>query len=132
MGENQIERTRPISVTTAVTEILPQNPNRVAIIFSNMSASDVYLGTIRAISSTGVVIVADGDTLFARNLEAGEAMTWKSDYRFRINIAQKENVELFVAGQRLKPLPGDGSNVSDFEINQLNYQGLLLTAQPAN
>jgi len=89
------------------------------------SAEELQL-TIRALSATSVVVVADGDTLFDRKLEAGETLTWKSDYRFRIDIAQRENVELFVAGQKLKPLPSAGGAVNDFEINQLNYQEMLL------
>lgn len=95
---------------------------------SGYSAAEELELTIRAREATGVVIVADGDTLFARKLEAGEALTWKSEYRFRIDIAEKDNVELFVAGQRLKPLQGNDKHVTDFEINQLNYQELLLNA----
>lgn len=81
--------------------------------------------TIRALDKTAVLVIADGDTLFNRELQEGEALTWKSNYRFKIDVANKSSIEMFIGGQRLKPPEGAGQTLDNFEINQLNYQDLL-------
>lgn len=81
--------------------------------------------TIRALDKTAVLVIADGDTLFDRELQKGEALTWKSNYRFKIDVENKSSIEMFIGGQRLKEPDGAGKTLNNFEINQLNYQGLL-------
>ncbi|MFQ5606848.1 MAG: helix-turn-helix domain-containing protein [Candidatus Zixiibacteriota bacterium] len=86
--------------------------------------------TIRAREKTAVLVIADGDTLFNRDLRPGEALTWKSNYRFKIRVENKNRIDMFIDGQPVKELPGPGKTLDDFEINQLNFQNLLL--QPAS
>lgn len=81
--------------------------------------------TIRALDKTAVLVIADGVTLFDRELQEGETLTWKSNSRFKINVANKSKVEMFIGGQMLKEPSGAGKTLNHFEINQLNYQGLL-------
>ncbi|HSG99784.1 MAG TPA: RodZ domain-containing protein [candidate division Zixibacteria bacterium] len=86
--------------------------------------------TARATGRTRLVVVADGDTVFSRSLQAGEALTWKSNYRFEIEVADQSLVEFFIGGQKLKPAPEAEGSVTAFEVNQLNYQELLLGSAP--
>lgn len=86
--------------------------------------------TARASGRTRLVVIADGDTVFSRSLQAGEALTWKSNYRFEIEVADRSLVEFFIGGQKLKPAPESTGSSTAFEINQLNYQDLLLGSAP--
>ena len=73
----------------------------------------------------GVVVVADGDTLFNRKMRGGEVYTWNSNYRFKLDIADKDQVEVFIGGQRLKTSDVKGKRLRGLEITQLNFEQLL-------
>jgi len=73
----------------------------------------------------GVVVVADGDTLFNRKMRGGEVYTWSSNYRFKLDIADKDQVEVFIGGQRLQTSDVKGKRLHGLEITQLNYEQLL-------
>ncbi len=75
--------------------------------------------------NAGVVVIADGDTLFNRKIHSGEVYTWNSDYRFKLDISDKNQVEIFIGGQRLQTPEGSNKRISGFEITQLNYEEML-------
>ena len=84
--------------------------------------------TVRAIDSVWAVILADGDTVFNRNIRTGEEVTWLANYRFRLRSVRPERLALYIDGQPLKPLTMSGTE--GVEINQLNYRDLIQSADP--
>ncbi len=82
--------------------------------------------------SSVVVVIADGDTLFNREMRGGEVYTWSSNYRFKLDIADKDQFEIFIGGQRLQTPDGSSKRVAGLEITQLNYEELLAPLSAAS
>jgi cytoskeletal protein RodZ len=112
----------PVSALTTNTETSP-----VPTIPAYQLREKLTL-TIKAKPSArnaGIMVIADGDTLFNRKISGGEVYTWNSDYRFKLNISDKNQVEIFIGGQRLQTPEGSSKRITGFEITQLNYEEML-------
>lgn len=64
---------RQVIAGTALTVLVPANPNRIGFILSNNSATDIRIGFKPSVSSTeGLLLAANGGTYKSKIMDDGE------------------------------------------------------------
>jgi len=93
------EEVNPVTPTvgTSVTQILREDPNRIAVVIINLGANSMYIGFDREISSTrGILLSANGGSYTA---------FWKEDFtlcaRAMYAIAPAGSVSVYVLALKI-------------------------------
>ncbi|UCD95288.1 MAG: DUF4115 domain-containing protein [Candidatus Zixiibacteriota bacterium] len=73
-----------------------------------------------------VLVMADGDTILNRNLEAGSTRNLEADESFVISVGNPKGVEMRMDGTPLRPLSSSGRPVRDLELNRDNIKDFYL------